>query len=228
MTKKETIVEVGTRKFMLKGYEPIKDPVVSGLATHSLMGIVDAVINRLEPEVNYEVGDVIIHVISPTAARLITQSSGPFLQRNVLVEAEAYTTDFKYGHFYDTEQFIIALTSQFIQTDVRDKLLGLVASMTQETSRTLVDNGASQEMVVRDKVAMKAKVSVQNPFILQPFRTFSEIDQPESPFVFRVKSFDDEIGCALFEADGSRWRIDATDKIKAFFNKEIPDVVVIA
>ena len=37
MTKKETIVEVGTRKFMLKGYEPIKDPVVSGLASYNFV-----------------------------------------------------------------------------------------------------------------------------------------------------------------------------------------------
>ena len=50
-----------------------------------------------------------------------------------------------------------------------------------------------------------ADVKVPNPVTLRPFRTFIEVEQPESKFIFRMR----EGGrCAIFEADGAHgsWR----------------------
>jgi hypothetical protein len=48
------------------------------------------------------------------------------------------------------------------------------------------------------------------------------VDQPISSFIFRMK--DDRCGgvqCALFEADGGAWKINAMEAIKAYLIREL-------
>lgn len=57
---------------------------------------------------------------------------------------------------------------------------------------------------------------------LRPYRTFLEVEQPESAFVFRMKQ--DNYGsvmCAVFEADGGAWKMDATQAIKEYLQREL-------
>ena len=72
-------------------------------------------------------------------------------------------------------------------------------------------------------------VPVPNPVALVPFRTFIEVEQPESKFVFRVK---DGPQMGLFEADGGEWRLAAMLRIKEYlegsFTAKGIDVKVLA
>jgi hypothetical protein len=57
---------------------------------------------------------------------------------------------------------------------------------------------------------------------LAPYRTFQEIEQPSSPFLFRIKGTPGEgVQCALFEADGGAWRLDAVARIEAWLTKAL-------
>ena len=53
---------------------------------------------------------------------------------------------------------------------------------------------------------------------LAPFRTFSEIEQPESSFVLRVN---DRGRVGLFEADGGAWRNTAMLRIKEYLDNHL-------
>ncbi|MEG2294316.1 MAG: hypothetical protein RR936_08180 [Carnobacterium sp.] len=59
---------------------------------------------------------------------------------------------------------------------------------------------------------------------MQPYRTFLEVPQPESAFIFRL---DDEGRCALFEADGGLWKNEAILNVRKYlevaFKQEIED-----
>ena len=57
-----------------------------------------------------------------------------------------------------------------------------------------------------------------NPAVLKPYRTFVEVEQPESKFVFRMQTGPE---MALFEADGGAWRIQAMKNIKEYLEKEL-------
>lgn len=58
-----------------------------------------------------------------------------------------------------------------------------------------------------------------------PYRTFTEVAQPMSNFIFRVKDNDRYgVTCALFEADGGAWKNEAKANIKAHLEKELADV----
>lgn len=64
---------------------------------------------------------------------------------------------------------------------------------------------------------------------LRPYRTFREVEQPASEFVFRLRSLNGEVPwCALFEADGGKWKLDAVLKIKAWLEAEELKIPIIA
>ena len=52
-----------------------------------------------------------------------------------------------------------------------------------------------------------------NPGKLIPYRTFLEVKQPESDFIFRMREGHDGVECAIFEADGGAWKMEAMREI---------------
>ena len=65
---------------------------------------------------------------------------------------------------------------------------------------------------------------VPNPVTLRPYRTFTEVTQPESEFVFRMKDDSMSVYCALFEADGGAWKREAMKNIKEHLEVELVDL----
>lgn len=66
----------------------------------------------------------------------------------------------------------------------------------------------------------KGEALIPNPVVLKPYRTFLEVDQPESAFIFRMKE-GHGVECAIFEADGGAWMMEAMQNIKAYLEKEL-------
>lgn len=71
-------------------------------------------------------------------------------------------------------------------------------------------------------VAVKADALVPNPVELIPFRTFQEVDQPASKFVFRVG--DKEVPAfKLVEAENNIWKNQAIENVKRFLRDALPE-----
>jgi len=66
--------------------------------------------------------------------------------------------------------------------------------------------------------------------VLRPYRTFLEIEQPASAFVFRLRrGREGELPtCALFEADGGRWKLEAIERIRDYLKEQLSEIAVIA
>lgn len=64
-------------------------------------------------------------------------------------------------------------------------------------------------------------VVVPNPVTLAPYRTFVEVKQPESKFVFRMRKSEEGPQAALFEADGGAWKIEAMQRVKEFLEDKL-------
>ena len=61
------------------------------------------------------------------------------------------------------------------------------------------------------------------PYVnMQPFRTFLEVEQPESVFLLRL---DGNGNVGLFEADGGVWKREATRNISAYFEQKLADLI---
>ncbi|KZL88763.1 hypothetical protein [Clostridium magnum] len=143
-------------------------------------------------------------------------------ERESYITCEALLPDnIVFDRFIDTEQFNIMLQSSFVENKDRTLLLKVTGCVKDSAIKEIGDDGVSQAATIKTGVASVNDVVVPNPVILAPYRTFPEIVQPESKFIFRMQSGP---RAALFEADGGAWRNEAMGKIKKFLEDQLQGV----
>lgn len=159
-----------------------------------------------------------IVVESPEKVTVYSEDEATYKERTTLSVAKAMIPEFDYGIWHNSEKFNIALQSQFLDNSGRTSVLEFASNLRIENSADLVDNGVSQVTTIKTGAASLGKAIAPNPVTLAPYRTFLEVEQPESQFVFRVN---DKGQFALFEADGGAWRLQAMQNIKAYLTEHI-------
>ena len=145
----------------------------------------------------------------------------PDFSRNALYRAEADVPGLRTG-FRDRETALIELRSLFIPNEGTAYLLDLLSRITDEKSVSSKDNGVTQVVEARQGVALNAVVEVKPRILLRPFRTFLEVEQPESEFLLRVNA---DKGIGFFEADGGVWRLEAKRNIADYFARNLADLI---
>lgn len=165
---------------------------------------------------------MIVHVVSPTEVHLYS-SLDDDRKREYLVEVNAELPDFRFGNFVDHESFVIALQSKFLPNTDRDLVLKFAGTVEDGTVAQYGDDGVTQKATIKTGLASKADAVVPNPVNLIPYRTFLEVEQPASDFIFRMKSANG-VQCAIFEADGGAWKNEAMNNIKAYLKEELADL----
>ena len=175
---------------------------------------------------------MIIHVVSPTEVRLVSILDAD-RKREVLFKAEAIVSEFRFDRWYDQESFMIGLQANFQLTPDLDVILKLAGNVEKKNNAAYSDDGRTQIVTMQTGVATKGDALVPNPARLKPFRTFQEVEQPESNFVFRIGD-DEEPTFKLVEAEGGIWRNEAIQNIKDYLAtlladmpKEIQDMITI-
>lgn len=167
---------------------------------------------------------MIVHVKSPTRVRLY---SGLMEERDreVLFEAEALTPCFKYGEEYHQEAFLVALQACFEKNDDRESVSVLASNIVNAQKSTYSDDGISQQAVIKTGITSKGAAIVPNPVLLVPYRTFMEVEQPASNFVFRLSEGRDGVPVfKLVEADGGRWKVAAMDNVYNYLKDALADI----
>lgn len=194
------------------------------LDVNTLTGLIDYIKGKGE-----ELRDsMILHIISPTRVRLY---SGLIDERNreYLMESTAIVNEFSFDRFYDQERFIIELQANFIETDDLKVLKTVSGNIQNGTTVNYSDDGTSQKTTINTGIAHKADVVVPNPVRLKPYRTFAEVDQPESNYVFRISEQNDDKKTPIFklvEADGGLWKNEAMQNIKKYLEVELKEEIV--
>lgn len=151
-------------------------------------------------------------------------------KRDKIISCVARTKAFEFNSFLNKETFIIGLQSQFCDTEERNNLLKILATTQEESGVTNEDNGISQSVKTKKGVVLGENTIVPNPVQLAPFRTFVEINQPTSQFIFRIRNqnervFKEGLGMALFEADGGIWVIECMQRIKLYLEKQLEEEI---
>ncbi|WDL98152.1 hypothetical protein [Alicyclobacillus sp. ALC3] len=201
------VTEINGRPYTNGQLVAIKSPVASALTVNTLSGLVDYLQSKFDAQDGAD--QLIVHVVSPTEVQAYSHLNAD-MNRSTFIEAKALIPQFRFGSFHDVEAFNIALQANFVTTDERATVLQIVGNIKDDNVTTYGDDGVSQQVRAKTGVATVADVKVPNPVYLKPYRTFVELDQPESAFVFRMRSGPE---CALFEADGGAWKVEAMDKI---------------
>lgn len=192
----------------------INEATVEAIELNSLAGLVGYIQSGFDGQA-YQ--SLMVHIESPTLVSVYSHLNRD-LNRSVLIRAKALLPQFRFGSWHDAETFNISLQSMFVQNEDRATILKVVGNIRDENVTTFGDDGVSQQVQAKTGIATVENIKVPNPVILKPFRTFVEVAQPESAFVFRMRSGPE---CALFEADGGAWKVEAMDTVRDFLNQEL-------
>lgn len=220
--KADPLVDVDERPYSVQELYPIKDIGPKPLEFNFL----DSLITYLQTgtDIICRKNHLIIEIKSPTEIFLHTEIVGHFNQRFTPVICTALVNPFPWGRFLDPEEFIIMAQSRFSETDDLAKVRAIVGNVKSEEVLQFSDDGISQQVTAKSGIARVENVVIPPRVKLAPYRTFIEIEQPISEFVFRAKKAEGLPYFALFEADGGAWRIEAMRRLKMYLETQLTEV----
>jgi hypothetical protein len=233
LSKENMLVELDGLTFSPLPLKPVfHEPTPKPLEMHTLSGLVEYVrtnIDSLMPK------QTLILVDNPDTVELVSLIDGKDRHRDryAIVKLDSNLKEFPFGKYQDVESFVVGLRSMFEPTPDLEKLVMYVSKVRGGKSFSLDDDGVSQTTSVAVGVsgALTKKETAPAIVRLRPYRTFRDIEQTESEFLFRMKLVDTEdniVGACLYEADGGRWRHFASQSIKKFLEEALPGMTVIA
>jgi len=214
------IIESGCRRYTDADLKTIDEELrADAIEMTTLSGLIE----YIKAGIDDMADSMLVQVVSPTEVRLISQLDFD-RKRECLVEVKADIPQFAYGKFIDSEEFLIGVRSKFIQNEGAEAILRFAGTVESGTVAKYGDDGVSQSATVKRGIASKEEKLVPNPVKLRPYRTFTEVMQPESEFVFRMKDGNYGVACAIFEADGGSWKREAMKNIKEHLEVELADL----
>ena len=213
-----SIQEIGGEMYSDKALSRIvHNPKAKAIELVTLRSLVDYI--RSNTDVMEE--KMIIHVVSPAMVKMYSCLDLD-KEREHMVEVIAELPKFPFNTFVEHEQFIIGVQSKFIPNSDSELLLKFAGTVEGGTIAGYGDDGVTQKATVKTGLASKSDAVIPSPVTLMPYRTFTEVGQPESQFVFRMKEDKyDGVQCALFEADGGAWKLKAMENIKEYLGHEL-------
>jgi hypothetical protein len=131
--------------------------------------------------------------------------------------------------YQDMETFRLQLLTQYSESEGKRQILEFISKIADSNVVTSEDDGVTQTITAKVGLASFGEATIPSPIILQPIRTFHEVEQVEGWFVFRMKK-PDRPGPALaglFEIE-TGWQRIAAIAVSAYLKTKLPDMTVLA
>ena len=200
--------------------EVIETPIVPAtLQLHSLDSIVKMIRTEAIHLADANTPALFVNIPSPTNVTCFSQPD--FTQRCVrAVFYSASATDVPGWDAKVTlgfEEAQIALRTRFQETGDSLYAMKLVNDISLGAKVIYNDNGVATTVTTKSGVSLQTNEAIRPIVKLRPYRTFQEVEQPESTFLIRIN----DRGISFIEADGGMWRLTARNTIKAFLEENL-------
>lgn len=211
------ILEINGRKFADGDIDEINNELLaSSIQTTTLQSLIQYI--KENPD---QLERQIIHVESPTKVTMMSLLNSD-RNRESCISVIADISHFPFDQFLDNEMFNIKMQAMFCNEYDRPEVLAFAGNIEAGTTAKYGDDGISQKATIKTGITQMEDKMIPNPVYLTPVRTFTEVEQPSSNFIFRVKDNGERgIQCALFEADGGAWKKEAMDNIRQYLDKQL-------
>ena len=237
LTRKPWVENVDGRQRLVlpPGWTEVSPPPFPSpqtLKVNTLTGFVDAIMKKVDAAGGaVDLTKAFVHVKAPDEVLLRSALEGEemLFRRQALLVA---TTEMvgphpiMWANFMDHQMFLIALQCGFAPTEDLRKVLEVLSSIRDSDVTEYSDDGLKQQVNIARGLHLKDNALIPNPVVLAPYRTFREVDQPKSTFVLRLQKVDGQRPrCALFEAEGGAWKLEAITKIADFLAGKLAGAV---
>jgi hypothetical protein len=195
-----------------------KPPCPAPMKVSTLDGLVDLLEANFESEYRKQ-SEQLVHVVSHEKVEFLSKVSDRFGYRQEFIVANRIKPEqeFQFGVYLPQEKFVIALRSLFVQDASVDELVAIAGNLAAKAEVQQHDDGITQQVTMKAGVHLVTEKVLKPKVDLKPYRTFLEVEQPSSTYIFRVKTAEGGSTCALFEADGGMWKLTAMENIKTWF-----------
>lgn len=219
--EKPEVLEINGRTYCTKNMTRYdKAGMADPIKATTLTSLVDYIKQRRDELREH----MIIQVVSATEVRMY---SGLLDERDreELFVVNALLPRFEFGQQYDQESFIVSLQSCFQNNGDREAVAMLASNIVNNQQQEYSDDGITQQAVIKTGITTKQAALVPNPVHLVPYRTFLEVEQPASDFVFRIsEGRGGEPVFKLVAADGGLWKAEAVDNIKKYLEDALDGI----
>jgi hypothetical protein len=212
-----TVPNIVNNVFSDKRLHWLPERTFKTLQVHSLQSIV----NYCNDVISVDEVNISAIVVDYNSVRVFGIASKLSGERDELVKATSEDNSFKFGTWLKRVNFQIHLMSNFVENADRQELIQLIGLISNEEVSQTDDDGISQSVQIKRGISRVGTNTVKPIFRLQPYRTFREVEQPESDFLFRLQGKGEDIECALFEADGCSWKVKARQSIGEYLIENI-------
>lgn len=201
------------RSWLTVGVEPPPDPSPHTVEVVFLDELIDLLVADSH---GLALRKPVVRVASPVLVEAISDPD-VYGRRVVLararadVQAPTITRD-----WVTAETAKIELASMFAPSGDRDRVIEIMGRIVGTEIRELADDGMSQETTTRANVATLGREVLPRFVALAPYSTFPEVESPTREFVMRIRATGVEaepFKIRLFEADGSRWRVEVRRRV---------------
>lgn len=217
------------RYYATKGLHAVGEPLPAALKLSTLTGVADYLKKNID---GHKLENLVLHVAGHDRVDLYSKLDDKWQTRKHLISVTrgSHGEGFDFGEVLQAEKFVIDIQACFVQDANTRAILAVAGNMKAENSVGVHDDGISQNVEVKTGLVLAAKAAVPNPVQLRPYRTFGEIEQPVSSFVFRVHQAGPAAlpRCSLHEADGGQWKLAAILSIRDWLAGQVEGVQIIA
>lgn len=182
---------------------------------------------------------IFINVAAPDHVLVYSEANKKnHYSRTDIADVRAMLPVVKTGKWVDQTEFCIMLRANFIDSDYKDEdstvllpdtdkdaLIRVASNIVSGTIAQYEDTGISQKATIKTGIQEAEDKLLPDKVTLRPFRTFMEVEQPKSEFLFRAQDDrHDGVQLALHEADGGRWKLDAMAAVKQYLAGALADL----
>lgn len=226
MAKVEIFNNIQGRNFSSKQLHIIKPAQVEPVAIDTLQGLVDFLTANKD---GIDLSKATVHVESHLKVSVFGVPDPVYRLREQFAVATYAPREYRYGQYVTIEDFLVGLQTYFVADDTVSEILRVLGNVTDENVRTVSDDGITQTVTAKVGITLRSEVKIPNPVMLAPHCTFREVEQPGRQFILRVQRQEGKLpACALFDADGGKWELEAMSRIQDWLKERLPDMTVLA
>lgn len=216
------IVKINDIDYMktYRGYEKLSKPSVETITTNSLSGLVEMVKTVI---INNDLKKTIPLIVNVDVNNIkVTTSHDVAGKYDLIIEGNPLLPILSLGHSQSVEELIIKLSTAFIETNNTTKFIESISNLRIVEEVEFDDNGIGQTVTAKKGAQVNQKYTVTPIVKLKPIRSYAEIEQVESKFLFRVNQTG---SVTLHEADGGQWRYEVQKRIAEYLNNNLKELV---
>lgn len=202
---------------------------------YTLTGLVEYLKSEVDVPNDF-VHHIFINVASPEHISVYSEAGKEnHYRRTPIAEVSAMLPVVKIDQKVSQTEFCIMLRANFIDNGLvlrdgeepvfdtdRNALISVASNIVSGTIAAYEDTGITQKATLKTGIQESEDKLLPEKVTLRPYRTFLEVEQPKSEFLFRAEdSKYDGVQLSLHEADGGKWKLAAMASVKKFLEEQL-------